>query len=97
MIFVERKYRRNNRSRRMNDRLQMSVVIIEDVRRDAVYEGGIHDIKGFSTPKNGRLCSSRERRESINGNFDCLVTRAPHSHTNPVKQRTPPFLAHAFR
>jgi hypothetical protein len=55
MIFGERKYRRNHRCCRMNDRLQMGVVIVKYVRRNAIHEGGIHDIKAFSAPKNGRL------------------------------------------
>src|ERR1700722_6383061 len=97
MIFGERKDRRSHWSCRINERLQMGVVIVKDVRRNAIHKGGIHDIKAFATPKNGRLGWTRKGLQSSNGNVDCLVPRATYSYTNPVKQRSHPFLAHFFR
>ena len=39
----------------MNNRLQMRVVIIEDVARHAVDEGGVHDVEAFAAAEQGGL------------------------------------------
>ena len=54
-IFGECEDRGSDRSARMYDCLEMGVVEIEGVRRDAVHERGEHDVHTMSTSEHSRL------------------------------------------
>src|SRR5262249_17267027 len=53
---------RGDRARRGNDRLQMRVVEIENMRAYAVQEGRVHDGKALCSAKNACLVGASEGR-----------------------------------
>ena len=77
----------------MDDRLQMGVVIVEDVARHAVDEGGVHDVEPLAPPEQRGLRRPGERRERGDRDIDRLVMRAADGDADPVQQRAHAFLA----
>ena len=81
----------------MNDRLQMCVVEIENMARDAVDEGRVHDVEPLAATQPRGLRGTREGRERADRDIDRLMTRAADRDADPVQQRPHTFLANLHR
>ena len=93
----QREDRRGDRTGGMDDRLQMGVVIVEDVARHAVDEGGVHDVEPLAPAEQRGLLRPGERPERRDRDIDRLVMRAADGDADPVQQRAHAFLAHIGR
>lgn len=91
--FRERDDSRSHRAGRVDDRLQVGVVEIEDVARHSIDEGGIHDVEPLAAAEQRGLLRAGERRERCNGDIDRLVSRSTDRHADPVQQRAHALLA----
>jgi hypothetical protein len=68
--FCQRKYRRRNRCRGMNDRFRMGVVEIEKIRRDGIDERRPHRIEPFGPADDGRVRRTAEWQQCPQGDRD---------------------------
>ena len=84
--FRQRDNGGGHRTRRMNDGLQVRIVIVEDVAGHAVEECRVHDIEPFAPAEQRGLRRSRERRERGHRDVDRLVMRAADRDTDPVQE-----------
>ena len=60
----------------MNNRIEMGVVIIEDVTGDAIEEGGVHDVETLAPPEQRGLRRPGKRRQRRHRDIDGLVMRS---------------------
>ena len=78
----------------VDHRLQMRVVEVERVRRDAVHERGLHDVEAVAAAEHGRLCRTRKLCEGSKRALDCLVTARADCAAHPVQKRARGFVPH---
>ena len=89
----QRQERRGNGTCRMDDGLQMRVVEIEDVARNAVEERGIEDVDPFGAAQNAALRRPENGLHRSQRAVDRLVTAAADGAARPVHQRAQGFFA----
>ena len=77
----------------MDDRLQVSVVEVEDVGAHAVDEGGVHDVESLPAAQDSRVRGGRKRGQRSDRFVDRLVMRSTDRHAHPVDEGAQPFLA----
>jgi hypothetical protein len=95
--LAERQDRRGDRSGRVDDRLEMGIVVVEHVRGDAVQQGGMHDVEALAPAEHGRLRLAREFGQRGHGPVGRDVARAAQAATDPVEHGTHRFVARAIR
>src|ERR1700722_960727 len=76
---------------------QVGVVEVEDVRADAVQEGGVHDVEAFLAAEQSGLWGTGERGDGGEGDLDCFVVGSAYGDAHPVQQRAGGFGAGGFR
>ena len=96
-VFRQRQDRRGHRTRRVNDGPQVGVVVIEDVRADAVHQGRVQHVQLFLAPEHRRLAGPRKRRQRRNRDIHGFVPRAADRAARPIQQRALRFLANRSR
>ncbi len=97
LYLRQRKNRGRHRTGRMNDRLQVGVVEIENMARHAIDEGGVHDIEPLAAAEQRGLRRAREGRERRDRDLHGLMTRSADRNADPVQQRPHAFLANIRR
>jgi hypothetical protein len=70
---------------------------IENMARDAVDEGGVHDVEPLAAAEQRGLRRARERRERRDRDLDGLMTRSADCDADPAQQRPRAFLANVRR
>src|SRR5215831_19552824 len=93
MMFAESQNRGDHRTGGMNDVARMRIVVIENVRADAVDQRCIQNIESFFSAKNAGLCRPGKKSHRRNGNAYRFVTRAAQRAAHPIQKRACRFLS----
>ena len=91
-ILRERQDRRSHRTGRMDDGPEVRVVVIEDVRGDAVHQGRVQNVHALLAAEDGGLRRAGKRRERADGDVHGFVPRPSHRAADPVQQSPRCFL-----
>ena len=83
----ERERGRSDRPRRMDDRLQVRVVEVERVRRDAVDQCRARNVDALGTAKHGRLRGGLQRPHRSQSRVRRFMLRRADRAADPVEQR----------
>ena len=86
-VLGEHEDRGRDRAGGMDHRLQVRVVEVEDVRADAVEQGGAEDVDAFAAAEDAGLGRAAERTERANRDIDRLVAGRTHGASEPVEER----------
>ena len=96
-VLGERERRRRDRPGRMDDRLEVRVVEVERVRRDAVQERGARHVDALAAAEDRRL---RRRRELLHGGerrVERRMARRADRAAEPVHERAMRLALHRRR
>ena len=86
LIFRHGKNRRGDGAGGMDDGLQMGVVEVEHVARDAVEQGGVHHVEMLAAAQDRGLSGACEGGQRRDGAVQRLVTRATDGAAHPVQE-----------
>ena len=96
-MLAESQDRGDDRAGRMNDVSRMGIVVVQNMRADAVDQSGVQDIEPLLSSEDARLCGPRKRCERRHRNVDGFMMRTANRASNPVEQGARRFLANGWR
>ena len=91
-VLRQGQQRRDDRPGRVDHRLEVRVVEVEDVRADAVHQRRVQHVHSLAPAEHRGLRRTRERRQRADGGIERLVARSAHGAAGPVEQRPLRFL-----